>query len=206
MIHIFRIAKHAGLALLLLFCLSGCEIKFAQLRALETLASAVQLTKGREVRRFTHNAGTTLGKPDYAEVLIVYEPIESYTKQQVYDEITALLVQNDWKRDELYAVPEAFAATYQQGDYEIDGLVVIFSDENLVSLDIIDYRHLAAGWATPSPTSPPALTPSPSAENLWLILGAKAFGPMETTHSALKTGVSCIHKNISKYAVRAKTI
>ncbi len=59
-------------------------MKGGQLRALETLASVIQLTTGREVRRFSHNAGTSLGKPVYAEVLIVYEPISPYTKQQVF--------------------------------------------------------------------------------------------------------------------------
>jgi hypothetical protein len=80
----------------ILLFLSGC--KSAKLQALENSVSTVELTTGREVRRSLTDDGTgLLGKPTYAEVLIVYEPIGNHTKQEVFEEIGIVLKQSNWE-------------------------------------------------------------------------------------------------------------
>jgi hypothetical protein len=82
----------------ILLFLSGCSlIKSAELRALEDAASVLQLTTGQEVSRSVQDKGTALGKPVYAKIYIEYEPINNYTKEDVYHEIIAILERNGWE-------------------------------------------------------------------------------------------------------------
>ncbi len=128
------------LTLGVLLFLSGCRIiKSAELRALEDAASILQLTTGQEVRMRIQDKGTALGKPIYAETLIVYEPINHHTKQDVYDEIVAFLKKNNWEGDEPLAGHDFFKATLQQGGFEISTDVLIDSDENLVKIYMTIY-------------------------------------------------------------------
>jgi len=74
-----------------LLFLSGCGIiKSAELQALEDAASVLQLTTGREVSRSLRDKGTALGKPVYAEIIIEYEPVNSHTRKEVFDEIITM--------------------------------------------------------------------------------------------------------------------
>jgi hypothetical protein len=83
---------------LLMLFLSGC--KPAELKTLESSSSIIQLQTGLEVRRSLQDKDTVLGKPIYAEMYIEYEPIDNYTKKEVYDEIIAILKKNNWEEDE----------------------------------------------------------------------------------------------------------
>jgi hypothetical protein len=123
----------------ILFFLSGCSlIKSSQLRAIEDAASVLQLTTGREVERWTQDKGTALGKPIYAQVLIVYEPINNHTKKEVFDEIVAILEKNNWESEPV-TVPDYFRATLQQGQFKISTRVSIGLDKNLVTIVITIY-------------------------------------------------------------------
>jgi len=117
-----------------LLFLNGCGIiKSAELRALEEAASVLQLTTGREVRRSLQDKGTALGKPVYAKIIIVYEPINNHTRKEVYEEIVAILIKNNWEGSELnYIIPDSFSGSLHQGQFNISGGVNIETDRNLV--------------------------------------------------------------------------
>ena len=85
------------LALGILLFLSGC--KSAGLRALENLVSNMQLTTGREVDRYSHDQGYGFitGQIISPEIHIVYEPVDNYTKRDVYDEIVTILKKHNWQ-------------------------------------------------------------------------------------------------------------
>jgi hypothetical protein len=128
------------LASSLLLFLNGCGIiKSAELRALENAASVLQLTTGREVERRIQDKGTALGKPVYAEILIVYEPINHHTRKEIYDEIVAILKKNHWQGNEPLTGHDFFKATLQQSGFEISTDVLIDSDENLVKIYMTIY-------------------------------------------------------------------
>ena len=91
----------------LMLFLSGC--KSAELQAIENSASVLQITTGREVNKWTHDKGVTLGKPVDAKILIVYEPINNHTRKEVYEEIVAILEKNNWVGKEPFA--DYFVAT-----------------------------------------------------------------------------------------------
>lgn len=123
------------LAFAILSLLSGCRItKSAQLRELENLVSVIQLTTGREVSRSLQDKDVALGKPVLAEIYIEYEPINNYTKKEVYDEIVAILKKNNWKGDEWNIVPDYFSASLKEENVTILAKVRLHSDENLVSI------------------------------------------------------------------------
>jgi hypothetical protein len=113
--------------------------KSAELKTLESSASIIQLQTGQEVRRFLRDNGTgLLGKPEYAEVLIVYEPVEHYTTKDVYDEIVTILEKNNWEGEECNTCTYIhFSASLQQGDFTLLARVLIRSDENLVNISIV---------------------------------------------------------------------
>ncbi len=118
--------------------------KSVQLKTLENSISVIQLTTGHEVKRYSDKAGSALGKPVYAEVLVIYEPIGNYTKKDVFDEIVAILKTNNWK-DEGSTVPDYFRASLQQGEsgsgHQLSASVAIFLDKDRVSLKITDYNR-----------------------------------------------------------------
>ena len=98
------------LALGVLLFLSGC--KSAGLKALENLVSNMQLTTGREVERYLQDNGRGFitGEIYYPEVCIVYEPINNYTKKDVYYEIVTILKKNNWQY-KVSTTPDYFRAT-----------------------------------------------------------------------------------------------
>jgi hypothetical protein len=119
--------------------LSGCRlIKSAELRALEDTASVLQLTTGQEVSRSLQDKGTALGKPIYAKIYIEYEPINNYTKEDVYHEIIAALERNGWKGKEASTLAREFSASYSASLKEVNvALLVdvrIYLNRNLVSV------------------------------------------------------------------------
>lgn len=119
----------------LMFFLSGC--KSAELQAIENSASVLQITTGQEVDRWTHDKGKTLGKPVYPEIFIVYEPINNHTKEEVYEEIVAILKKNNWVGREPIIDYDYFKATLQQGSFEISTKVVVGRIKNIVTISIV---------------------------------------------------------------------
>ena len=128
-----------ALACGLLFFLSGCEIKSAQLKALENSVSIIQPTTGREVDRYTRNAQAGFTGPIYAQIRIDYEPINNHTKEDLYEEIVAILEKNNWEGKECDGCrTTAFIASLPRDDYptSIHATVLIRPDENLVSISM----------------------------------------------------------------------
>ena len=120
--------------------LSGCRlIKSAELQALENSTSVMQLSTGREVRRWINDKGKALGKPVYAEILIVYEPDNNHTREDVYNEIVAILKKNKWEGDEPITGRNYFKATLQQDNFEISTGVSIDENKNLVTVVMTIY-------------------------------------------------------------------
>ncbi|VAW35517.1 hypothetical protein MNBD_CHLOROFLEXI01-2376 [hydrothermal vent metagenome] len=129
--------SYIALAIGVLIFLGGCEIKSPELTAmLESSASTTQLTTGREVsRRYQDSAKPLLGKPDRPEVRIEYEPINNYTKEDVYDEIVASLDENNWATEEVYIIRSGYyRASLPQDGFSILATVNIQSDRNIVSV------------------------------------------------------------------------
>ncbi len=127
----------------LLLFLSGCEIKSVQLKALENSVSIIQPTTGREVSRSVQDKEAGFTGPIYAEIRIKYEPLNNYTKEDLYDEIVAILEKNSWEGKECNACRSAsFIASLQQDDYRIpiSATVLIHPDENLVIIKMVHPR------------------------------------------------------------------
>jgi hypothetical protein len=123
----------------LLIFLSGCEIKSAQLKALENSVSIIQPTTGREVDRYTRNAQAGFTGPIYAQIRIDYEPINNHAKEDVYEEIVAILEKNNWEGKECDGCrTTTFIASLPRDDYptSIHAIVLIRPDENLVSISM----------------------------------------------------------------------
>jgi hypothetical protein len=125
-----------ALAIGVLLFLSGC--KSAELQAIENSASVLQLTTGREIERYANDRswGPFVVSIQRPEVKIRYEPINNYTTKEVFDEITAILIKNNWK-DKGSKTQGLFKATLQQqGRYPLYTSVVIDSNKNIVSIRI----------------------------------------------------------------------
>jgi hypothetical protein len=129
-----------ALTLSFLLFLSGCETKSAQLKALESSASIIQLATGHEVNRSLRDKEAGLTGPVYAEIRIEFEPNDNYTKEAVYKEIVNILEENNWEGEACKACDSAsFSASLPQDDYPIpiNARVRIHSDENLVSIRMV---------------------------------------------------------------------
>jgi len=128
-----------ALAFGVLLFLSGC--KSATLQALENSISTIELTTGREVRRSLtdEHRGFITGGIYAPEVLIVYEPIDNHTKQEVFEEIGAVLKKNNWNdygNAELdYSGTYYYFRTFMQyGEYPVTVWVNTSPDKNEVVL------------------------------------------------------------------------
>ena len=135
-----KLYSHIALAFGLLLFLSGCEIKSAQLLELESLVSIIQLTTGHEVNRWYKDTEAGFTGPIYAEIRIEYEPNSNYTKEDVYDEIVAILIKNNWEGEECNGCSSvSFSASLQHDNYPIpiNARVRTHSDENLVSIRMV---------------------------------------------------------------------
>jgi len=127
---------YIALAFCVLLFLSGCNS--AKLQALENSVSIIELTTGREVRRSLTDDGTgLLRKPTYAKVLIVYEPINNHTKQEVFEEIGVVLTKNNWKdygsvNLDYYRTYYYFRTFSQFGGYPVTVWVNTSPDKNEV--------------------------------------------------------------------------
>jgi hypothetical protein len=122
-----------------LLCLCGCETKSAQLQELESLVSIIQLTTGREVSRWSQDTEPGFTGPIYAEMRIKYEPINDYTKEEVYSEIVDILKNNSWEGEACSAcTTSSFSASLEQDDYPIpiNARVRVHSDKNLISISL----------------------------------------------------------------------
>jgi len=67
---------------------------------LESSVANMQLVTAQEVNRAYSDKRTTLGIPIYAGVGIRYEPVENYTKEDVYKEIVKNIENNNWVRED----------------------------------------------------------------------------------------------------------
>jgi hypothetical protein len=130
-------SKLMSAGLVILFFLSGC--KSLRVGALENAASVIQIKTGHEIRRFTTNEGSALGKPVYATVFIVYEPIGNYATKDVYREIVTILKQNKWEGVEPLKDRDYFKATLQQDGFEISASVATDEEKNIVTVKLIIY-------------------------------------------------------------------
>src|SRR6266542_3603376 len=124
------------LSLLALF-LSGC--KSTELRAMENSVSIIQLTKGREVLRSLREKDWGFSGPIYPQVIIVYEPINRYTRKEVLDEIATILEKNNWHKYEWSTTPDSFSGSLRQDRFEISIGVSIDSNKNHVVIDMTIY-------------------------------------------------------------------
>ena len=117
----------------------GGVLLWRVLKALEIPASIIQLQTGREVSRSVRDKKAGFTGPIYAQVRIKYEPIDHYTKKEVYDEIVAILENNNWEGEECNTCnSDYFSASLRQGDFPLLASVLIYSDENLVSIKIVN--------------------------------------------------------------------
>ena len=126
-----------ALAFGVLLFLSGC--KSAELKAMEDSASVIQLTTGHEVARSLREKDWGFTGPIYPQVIIVYEPINNYTKKEVYDEIVTILEKNNWERYEWSTTPDSFSGSLRQDQFEISIGVTISLNKNHVVIALIIY-------------------------------------------------------------------
>jgi len=136
-----RIAHIFVLALIILLFLSGC--KSDQLKTLESSLSTIQLTTGREVSRYARDRSEGFTGPIYANIRLEFEPINQYSKKDVYDEIVAYLEENNWEEDECNGCSSGyFSASLPQDPYPIplSVEVLLHADENLVSISITNFK------------------------------------------------------------------
>lgn len=111
-------------------------IKSREKRILENSIAKIQLTKGREINRWQQEKSLTLGKPIYEKIRVGYEPINNYSKQEVYGEIVAILEKNNWQRDSGNNSPDSFVGSLHQGNYLLFTIVMILPDKNEVTVFI----------------------------------------------------------------------
>ena len=124
----------------LLLFLDGCERKSAQLQALESLVSTIQPSTAHEISRWYADKGSGFTGPTYAEMRIEFEPTNHSTKEDVFNELVAILKNNDWEGEACSACSTAsFSASLKQADYPIpiDARVRVHSDENLVTVRMV---------------------------------------------------------------------
>jgi hypothetical protein len=115
--------------------------KSAELTAMiENPVTTTPLVTAREVRRWEHDKGQSLGKPLYAEVTVEYEPVNNYTKVDVFNEIIGVLNKNNWQKKELIiAQPDYYKAILPQEDFIIEASVLIHDDRNSVGMYLDTY-------------------------------------------------------------------
>jgi hypothetical protein len=129
---------HIVLAFVILISLSGCKKESTELKAMLKSADATtQITTGSEISRYVQERETNplVGKPKQPEVRIDYEPLHNYTKEDIYNEIVAILEENGWERDEL-SIPQSgyYRANLLQDGFIIVAEVQIHSKLNIVSI------------------------------------------------------------------------
>ncbi len=105
----------------------------------------MQLTTAREVRRYQMDKDKTLGKPGYAEILVIYEPIDNNTQGDVYDEIVGNIENSGWERDSYSAERDDYysgALPYYKTSVSkgrLDIGVSTASESSNVTLSIVAY-------------------------------------------------------------------
>lgn len=124
----------------ILIFLSGRKAASTELKAMsDSVAATAQLTTGQEVGREYQERVTKplLGKPKQPQVRIEYQPINSYTKEDVYKEIIKVLEANDWERIEL-STPQSgyYKASMPGAGFLILAEVLIHSMTNTVSITL----------------------------------------------------------------------
>jgi hypothetical protein len=103
------------LAIGILLFLSGCAS--TELQKVKKSASILQLKTGCEIERYVQDLDPEwmpVVSKSRPEVSIGYEPINGHTTKEVFDEIIAILIKNNWKEDEGTKLPGYFSATLQE--------------------------------------------------------------------------------------------
>lgn len=114
--------------------------KSDQLQELENLSSVVQLKTGHEINRWLKDKEYGFTGPVYAEIRVEYEPINDYTKEDVYYEIVDILKNNGWQGDSCKGcVLPSYMISLEQKSYPIPitGTVMVHSDENIISISMM---------------------------------------------------------------------
>lgn len=125
-------------ALLILIFFGKNIFRSRGLNVLEKSTSVIQIRTGKEVRRYLNDQSTSLlGKPIYAEVNLDYEPINGYTKRDVFNEIVLTLQKNNWQRGDQNLVPDFFKGTLKQGSSTLTVSMSIVSDKNQVTVQFL---------------------------------------------------------------------
>jgi hypothetical protein len=137
--------NYIALAFVVLIFFSGCNTRSDELNAmLESSVATTQLTTGNEVSRRYQDRETKplLGKPKQPEFRIEYEPINNYTKEDVYNELVRILEKNNWEREELSITQSGYyRATLPQDYFTIVAEVLIHSKSNIVSIQLVTVPH-----------------------------------------------------------------
>lgn len=113
--------------------------KSSDLKNLEGISSMIQLTTGREVKKREQDKGKTLGMPDYAEIFIVYEPVKSYVKQDIYNELVNIFKENGWEQGQYNIAPDYYQASMKQKYHNIVVSILAQPDEDRVSVWLNSY-------------------------------------------------------------------
>jgi len=126
------------LLFILLFFLGGCKAESAELRTMSgTSAATTQLTKGKEISRWSQDKeiDPLIGKPKQPELRIEYEPINNYTKEDVFDEIVEILKKDGWVSNTERS--GYFTASLPQEHFTIMAEVLVHSKYNIVSVNFV---------------------------------------------------------------------
>lgn len=124
------------LVLIFLFSIGGCKkAESGELQAMVDASAAINhLTTGKEVSRQAQERETDplFGKPKQPELRIEYEPLDNYTKADVFEEIVGVLKKDGWVSSSDRS--GYFTASLQQGYYTILAEVLLRSNDNIVSV------------------------------------------------------------------------
>jgi len=114
--------------------------KSPELKALEASAAALNLQTGREIKLFIRDKNVVLGKVQYAEINLDYEPSSTHTVDDLYNEIISILESGYWKRDEVNVVPDFYSghSTFAPNDFTALVSVGIDRDKNLVRVEFVN--------------------------------------------------------------------
>lgn len=126
------------LVLLFLFSVGGCKAESAELRAMSDASVATEhLITGTEISRRAQDQETKplLGKPKQPELRIEYEPINNYTKEDVFDEVVGILKKDGWVSNTERS--GYFTASLAQEYFTIMAEVLVHSKYNIVSVTFV---------------------------------------------------------------------
>jgi hypothetical protein len=126
------------LIFIFLFSVGGCKAESVELRAMSDASVATaHLITGTEISRRSQDRETNplIGKPKQPEVRIEYEPVNNYTKEDVFDEIVEILKKDGWVSNTERS--GYFTASLPQEYFTIMAEVLVHSKYNIVSVTFV---------------------------------------------------------------------